>query len=32
MTPAQRNTEYKTLRTFAKPEVSTSEMARYVGT
>ena len=32
MTPAQRNTEYRILRTFEEPEVSESEMTRHVGT
>lgn len=32
MTPAQRNTEYKILRTFDEPEVSASEMTRHVAT
>ncbi len=32
MTPAQRNTEYKILRTFEEAEVSESEMTRHVGT
>lgn len=32
MTPAQRNTEYKILRTFDQPEVSASEMTRHVAT
>lgn len=32
MTPAQRNTEYRIVRTFEEPEVSASEMIRHVGT
>jgi len=32
MAPAQRNTEYKIVRTFDEPEVSVSEMTRHVAT
>ncbi len=32
MRPAQRNTEYKILRTFDEPEVSAREMTRHVAT